>query len=43
MTEDEIVGWAHQLNIYGFGWTPGGLAVCSSWGRSESDMIELLN
>ena len=42
MTEDEIVGWVHRLNIYGFGWTLGGLAVCSSWGRCESDMIELL-
>ena len=31
-TEDEMVGWHHQLNGYGFGWTPivgdgqGGLA-----------------
>ena len=22
-TEDEIVGWHHQLNGHGFGWTPG--------------------
>ena len=23
MTEDEMVGWHHRLNGYGFGWTPG--------------------
>ena len=23
MTEDETVGWHHQLNGHGFGWTPG--------------------
>ena len=23
MTEDEMVGWRHQLNEHGFGWTPG--------------------
>ena len=22
-TEDEVVGWHHQLNGHGFGWTPG--------------------
>ena len=38
-TEDEIIGWHHQLNGHGFGWTPGvgngqgSLAGCSSWGR----------
>ena len=38
-TEDEMVGWHHQLNGHGFGWTPGvgdgqgGLACCGSWGR----------
>ena len=37
MTEDEMVGWHHRLNGYGFGWTPGvgdgqgGLACCGSW------------
>ena len=37
-TEDEMVGWHHQLNEHGFGWTPGvgdgqgGLACCNSWG-----------
>ena len=35
-TEDEIVGWHHQLNGYGSGWTPevgdgqGCLACCNS-------------
>ena len=38
-TEDEMVGWYHQLNRHGFGWTPGvgegqgGLVCCSSWVR----------
>ena len=46
---NEMVGWHHQLNGRGFGWTPrvgdglGGLACCSSWGRKESDMTEQLN
>ena len=22
-TEDEMVGWPHQLKGHGFGWTPG--------------------
>ena len=45
-TEDEVVGWYHQLSGHGFGWTPdvddgqGGLACCSSWGCKESDMTE---
>ena len=49
MTEDEMVGWHHQLNGHGFGWTlgvgdgQGGLAFCGSWGRKESEMIEWLN
>ena len=48
-TEDEMVGWHHQLNEHGFGWTPGvgdgqgGLACCGSWGCKESDMTERLN
>jgi len=48
-TEDEMVGWHHQLDGHGFGWTPGvgdgqgGLACCSSWGRKESDTTEWLN
>ena len=41
-----MVGWHHQLDGHGFGWTPGvgdglgGLAYCSSWSRKESDMTE---
>ena len=48
-TEDEMVGWHHQLNGRGFGWTlgvgegQGGLACCNSWGRKKSDMTECLN
>ena len=51
-TEDEMVGWHHQLNGHGFGWTlgvgdgQGGLACCSPWGRGKSkelDMTEQLN
>ena len=49
MTEDEMVGWHHQLNGHGFGWTPGvgdgqgGLVCCSPWGYKESDTTERLN
>ena len=49
MTENEMVGWHHQLNGDKFGWTPGvgdgqgGLVCCSSWGSKESDTIERLN
>ena len=49
MTEDEMVGWHHQVNGHEFGWTPGGgngqggLACCSSWNLKESDMTEQLN
>ena len=38
MTEDEMVGWHHQLNGHEFEWTPrvgdvqGSLACCSPWG-----------
>ena len=45
-TDDEMVGWHHQLNGHGFGWTPGvsdgqgGLACCGSWGRKVSDTIQ---
>ena len=37
--QDEMVGWHHQLNGHGFGWTAGigdgqgGLACCSPWGH----------
>ena len=49
MPEDEMVGWHHQLNGHGFGWTlgvgdgQGGLACCSPWGCKESNMTERLN
>ena len=49
MAEDEMVGWHHQLDGHGFGWTLGvcdgqvGLACCGSWGRKESDTTEWLN
>ena len=49
MTEDEMVGWHHQLNAHGFGQTlgvgdgQGGLVCCGSWGRKESDTNEGLN
>ena len=44
-----MVGWHHQLDGHGFGWTPGvgdgqgDLACCGSWGCKESDMTEWLN
>ena len=43
-TEDEMVGWHHQLNGHEFEQTlgdsegQGSLACCSSWGYKESDM-----
>ena len=43
MTEDEMVGWHHQWDGHGFGWTPGvgdrqgGLPCCSPWGHKELD------
>ena len=49
MTEDEMVGWHHQLEGHGFGWTlavgdgQGGLVCCDSWGHKDSDMTERLN
>ena len=49
MTEDEMVGWLHQLNGHESGWDPGvgdgqgGLVCCSSWGHKELDTTELLN
>ena len=45
-TEDETVGWHHQLNGHGFGWTlrvgdgQGGLPCCNSWGCKDWE-IEL--
>ena len=49
MTEDELVGWHHQLNEHGFGWTPGvqgqgGLVCYGSWGRRvRHDRVTELN
>ena len=49
MSEDEMVGWHHQLDGYEFGKAPGvddrqgSLACCSPWGRKELDMTEQLN
>ena len=45
MTEDEMVGWHHRLNGYGFGGTPGvgdgtGRAGVLRWGHKELDMTE---
>ena len=47
-TEDEMVGWNHQLNGHEFEQTPGVVAAqgrlicCSPWGHKESDMTELI-
>ena len=49
MTEDEMVGWHHQLNGYefqqalGVGDGQGSLACYSPWGHKESDTTEQLN
>ena len=49
MTEDEMVGWQHQLNEHEFEQTPGvgdgqgGLAYCSPCGCKELDTTERLN
>ena len=49
MTEDEMVGWHHQLNGHEFEQTPGdgdeqeSLECCSPWGHKESDTTEQLS
>ena len=49
MTEDEMVGWYHRLDVYEFEQAPGigdgqgSLACCSPWGHKESNMTEWLN
>ena len=48
MTEDEMVGWHHQLNEHEFEQIlgdegQGSLGCCSPWGHKESDMTEQLN
>ena len=46
MTEDEMVGWHHQLNGHEFEKTPGdgegheSLVRCSVWGLKKSGTIE---
>ena len=48
-TEDEMVGWRHQLSGHEFEQVPGDgqgqgrLVCCSPWGCKESDMTEWLN
>ena len=43
-TEDEMVGWYHQLNEHELEQTPGdsegqsSLVCCCLWGHKESDM-----
>ena len=45
-TEDEMVGWHHQLDGYEFeqalgdGEGQGSLVCCIQWGRKESDSTE---
>ena len=49
MTEDEMVGWHHQLDGHEFEQAPGvgggqgSLACCSPWDRKELDTTEQLN
>ena len=49
MTEDEMVGWYHELNEREFEQAPGdgdgqgSLVCCSAWGYKESDMTEQLH
>ena len=48
-TQDDMVGWHHQLDGHGLGWTAGvgdgqgGLACCGSWGHKESDTTKRLD
>ena len=48
-TEDEMVGWHHQLDGHEFEQAPGdgdgqgGLMCCSPWGRKELDTTKRLN
>ena len=49
MTEDEMAGWHHQLDVHefeqalGVGDGLGSLGCCSPWSPKESDMTEQLN
>ena len=45
MTEDEMVGWHHQLNGHEFEQAlgvggQGSLECCSPWGHKDLDMTE---
>ena len=48
-SEDELIGWHHQLNghefeqVSGVGDGQGSLECCGPWGCKESDMAERLN
>ena len=48
-TENEMVGWHHQLDEHqfvqtlGYGEIQGSLVCCSPWGHKESDRAEQLN
>ena len=49
MTENQLVGWHHQLDGHEFelalevGGGQGSPVCCSPWGRKELNMIERLN
>ena len=49
VTEDEMVGWHHQINqhefeqVLGDNEGQGSLACCSPWGHKESDTTQQLN
>ena len=49
MTEEEMVGWYHQLDrhefeqVAGDGEGQGSLLCCSPWDHKEADMTEQLN
>ena len=49
MTDDEMVGWHHQLDGHefeqaqGVGEGQGSLVCCSPWGCKEADTIKRLN
>ena len=49
MTEDEMVGWHHQLighefeQVLGVSKGQGSLACCGPWSHQESDTTEQLN
>ena len=49
VTEDEMVGWHHRLNVHeceqapGVGDAKGRLTSCNPWSHKELDMTERLN